>query len=140
MQRVSGANLAFIVSESDGSFDASGTLTASPNGGLYWGRWRINLQADTAIVPLVDVAITLYYSPDGVNWEEYTSKRGLEENNVTFINPAIWRTLAPMPGFENKPQEVNYSFQLVAWTAARVRFKVQAVGTDDVTIAIERLV
>lgn len=138
VQRVSGANIAFVTSQSDNQYDWIGRIDGafSP----FYGRARfvITLTSSRAVVPMVDVALTLYYSADGVTYNEYTFAQGLSDN-FTGTSPEIDRTLNLLPGFVNAEGEVRYNFFLIGDLNARVAFKVQVVGIDEVDIAITRV-
>lgn len=137
-QQVGGANLAYFGSESAGTFDWSGRVDSVLNPGFSQARFVITLTAKTAVVPLADLALELFYSPDGTNWEPYGYDRTLSDM-FPATPPSMWQTFRTMPAVANAPHEVKFSFQLVGDHNTRMAFKCQAFSTDEVTIHVERI-
>lgn len=137
-QRVSGSNLAYHVNETANTFDWSGRLEKATGSGTGYEKFYITLVSETAVVPLVGVAITLFYSTDGVTWQEYTYQRGQQEA-FTGVNPQIVRFLEPLQGADVVEKTSVYFLSLYGQANARVAFKVQAPGVDVVTIGVTRL-
>lgn len=136
-QRVGGANLAYLVSENAGQFDWSGTINNSVNPAYGLLTFDVTLKASRALVPLVDVAMTVFYSANGTTWEEYPFSRGIREM-YSGTGPEIWADVALVPGASNAPGEVKYAVQLYGRLNSRVGFKLQAAGTDEVEITVAR--
>jgi hypothetical protein len=139
VQRVSGGNLAFLVSETEDLFDWSGLLDG-PGGVPTYGQARfvITLTSSTGGVPLVDVAVVVYYSPDGITWEEYTYERG-ESDQYGGVSPEMFRALDVAPGADNGPGEVRYALQLFGKENTHAAFKLQVAGIDAVSINVTRI-
>lgn len=138
-QIVSGANLAYLVSENPGTHDWQGQLNGSvPT--LTYGRARfvITLTSSRAAVPMSDLALTVYYSTDGITFTEYTLRQGMIDT-YTASGPEIWRELYVRPGFEYGPGEVQYSLDLFGKLDSHVAYKLQVVGMDEVTISVARV-
>jgi len=139
-QRTSGASMAFIASESPAAFDWSGRLdTVNSFSGAGYAGLTITLTSKRARVPLTDIAITVYYSTDGVNWSEYTYARGLAEN-YAGTPPAITRFIDVLQGAEVEPYKSKYSLQLYGVLNSRVAVKVQGIGSDELEISVVRTV
>lgn len=137
-QRVSGANLAFFVSESASQFDWSGRLdTQIYLSGEGYAAFTITLTSKTAEVPMTDLAVTLFYSTDGVNWSEYTYARGLAED-YNGITPGITRFLEVLQDPDVTPFTSKYSLALYGVLNSRVALKVQGIGTDELQISVAR--
>ncbi|TFC63704.1 hypothetical protein E3O62_02435 [Cryobacterium sp. TMT2-15-1] len=138
-QLVSGANLAFFVSQSASTYDWSGLLDGLAGIPTYGqARFVITLTSPIAVVPLVDVAVVAYYSADGVTWGEYTYRRGLNDQ-YNGIAPELRRSLEVLPGIENGPGEAKFMLQLFGKQNSRVAFKLQVTGTDEVSITVTRV-
>lgn len=138
-QFVSGANLAYRTSVTASQFDWVGQLDGSSGSpGYGQARLLITLTAKNAKVPLVDLEVLVYFSTDGVNYNEYSYRQGIVDTYAN-TNPQIWRTLSVLPGVENGPGESRWQLQLFGQLNARVAVKLQAVGTDDVTFAVARV-
>lgn len=138
-QRVSGANLAYLMSESTLTYDWSGLLDGVVGTPTYGqARFVVTLTSTTTIVPLVDVAAVVYYSSDGVTWEEYAYERGLNDQ-YNGVAPEMRRTIDVLPGIENGPGEAKYALQLFGKQNARAAFKLQVVGIDMVAISVTRI-
>lgn len=138
-QRVSGANLAYFVSSSPSTYDWVGRLdNALSLSGRGQARFVITLNSSTAVVPMTDVAVTVFYSTDGVNYAEYGYARGIAES-YNAIAPEITRRLEALHGAEVPPGTAKFSFLLYGQYNAHVAFKVEAVGTDEVTIDVVRV-
>lgn len=139
-QFVSGANIAYIVTENPVALDWSGQLNGTvPSPAYGRARFEISLSSSRAKVPMTDLAMTLFTSSDGgVTWTEYTILRGIQETyGMTGVE--IWRTLQVLPGFTYGPGEVKYSLDLYGKKDTRVAFKLQAVGIDEVAINVARV-
>jgi hypothetical protein len=138
-QRVSGANIAFFATENPTTHDWVGQLTgAVPSPAFGRARFEISLTSTRAAVPMTDLAMTLFYAPDGVTWEEYTYQRGVIET-YTGTGVEIWRTLFLLPGFDYGPGEVKYSLDLYGKINTHIALKFQAIGIDDVSIVVTRV-
>lgn len=137
---VTGANLAYFVTETTDTFDWSGPLNGSVGSPAYGqARLQITLTAPRAEVPLADLAVVVYYSSNGGStWEEYTFQRGMAES-MTGTAPEILRDLKLLPGIVTKPREVKFALQLFGRLNSMVAIKLQAVSTDDVEISIVRV-
>lgn len=137
-QHVSGANLTYFVTETQAEFDWSGRLSKRTGSGFGYEEFFITLTSGTQVVPLADVALTLFYSTDGVSWEEYTYARGITEN-FSGTNPQISRFLEPLQGAEVPPRTSAYFLSIYGQPDARVALKFQALGTDELTISVARI-
>lgn len=139
-QKVSGSNIAYLVSETASTHDWSGLLNGSvPSPAYGRARFEITLTSSRAAVPMTDLAVVVFTSSDGgVNWTEYTFLRGIQETyDMTGLE--IWRTLDVLPGFTYGDGEVKYSLDLFGRKDTRVAFKLQAVGIDEVSINVVRI-
>ena len=139
-QRVSGANIAYITTENPVTHDWSGQLNGSvPSPAYGRARFEISLTSSRAVVPMTDLAMTLFTSSDGgASWKEYTILQGIQET-YGMSGVEIWRTLEVLPGFTYGPGEVKYSLDLYGRKGTRVAFKLQAVGIDEVRINVTRI-
>lgn len=139
-QRVSGANLSFFASESSLTYDWSGRLNAvSAYPGEGYAGFTITLESTTAVVPLTDLAITVYYSTNGSTWSEYPYAQGIMDY-YNGVPPAMTRFLEPLQGAEVEPHASQYSFLLYGTHNTWAAFKVQAFGSDEVSINVVRTV
>ncbi|TFD14175.1 hypothetical protein E3T26_08610 [Cryobacterium sp. TMT1-21] len=136
-QRVSGSNLAFITSESSSTFDWSGRLDTLAFSGLGYAGLSITLTSQTAVVPMTDIAITLYTSTNGVNWTEYSYGKGIADS-YNGVSPQMTRAISVLQGAEVAEYTSLYSLVLYGDYNARAAFKVQAVGSDSLAISIAR--
>lgn len=137
-QRVSGANLAFFVSESTSTYDWSGRLDTLAFSGLGYANLRVTLTSKTAKVPLTDLAVILYYSNDGVTWIEYPYAQGMADS-YNGVNPQILRHIEVLQGADVAPFTSEFAITLYGQYNIRAAVKLQAVGSDEVTIAVARV-
>lgn len=137
-QRVSGANLAFFTSSSPSTYDWTGRLdTLDSFASRGYASFSITLTSETAEVPLTDIAITVYTSSDGVSWSEYTYAQGVAD----YYNgnaPEMVRFIDVLQGAEVDANTARYSLLLHGTYNAYAAFKVQAFGSDEVTISVTR--
>ena len=136
-QRASGANLAYFISESTSTHDWSGRLDTLAFSGLGYAGLSITLTSGKAVVPLADIAVTVYTSTNGTNWTEYPYAKGLADS-YNGVNPQITRFISVLQGAEVAPNTSVYSLVLYGQYDARAAFKVQAVGSDELSISVTR--
>lgn len=138
-QRTGGSNIAFFVSASDDTYDWIGLVdgpTGNPDYGL--AQFVVTLTASVAIVPLIDVALVVYYSPDGITYTEYTEEDSSSDAwNMTA--PEMGFGIEPLTGVTNPAHELQFRAGLNARMNTRAAFKLQAVGSDEVEISVTRV-
>lgn len=139
--KVTGANLAYITSQTGSTYDWSGPLDGAAGSPTYrQARFTITLTSSKAEVPLVDLAATLYYSPTGSGYTEYPVRQYYLDTYTGTGGPELWRQLRVNPGVENGPGESRWTFHVFGKVGSFIAFKLQAVGTDELTISITRTV
>lgn len=138
-QRIGGASSTYVLSESSGQFDWSG-LVNGPSGNPTYGinQFIITLTSSTAENPLVDLSLVGYYASSGSNWVEYTYERS-EDDAWSFTAPELNFIFEELPGLANEPFKVRYRAAIVGRVNTSAAFKLQAVGTDAVTIEVARV-
>lgn len=138
-QRTGGSNIAFFVSSSANTYDWSGAVNGTSGSTDYgFNQFVVTLTSETAIVPLVDLAATFYYAADGVNFIEYTQEHS-SSDSWNFVAPEIHFGLEPLAGTSNATHELKFRVWISARINTVVAFKLQVVGSDEVTIAIARI-
>ena len=138
-QRTGGASLAFRLSEHSSEFAWSGLVngaTANPTYGL--AQFIVTLTSDVSDVPLVDLALELFYSTDGTNWSRYTRQQS-SSDLMSFTAPEMRWAVNVLPGAENGPGESRWFVAIDARTNTRAAFKIQAIGIDNVSIGVQRI-
>ena len=135
---VTGANLQYHISESTLQYDWMGTLDASTPIPTYkQAIFDITLQSETAVVPLSDLCATVYHSNNGVTFEEYTYRRGMQDA-FNGTSPELRQMLTIQPGAATTPHQARYRLTLFGKPAGFVAFKLRAVATDSVEILVTR--
>lgn len=135
-QTVAGGNLSYFTTETPG-MGWQGRLDNIGLSGRGTAAFSITLEAATAEVPLTDIAIVVFTSADGVNWTEYTMRQGIIDS-YNGTSPEITRFINLLQGAENTPRTTQYSLLLHGAPNVRAAFSVQAFGTDELTITVER--
>jgi hypothetical protein len=130
-QRVAGANLRYFRTDNTGEFAWTGQADLqspqSPStGGAFF---TVTLEAETTPIFLHDLVVELYTSSDsGSTWDP-----------VAITSTTHTYTLQPAAEIIITPHEAAYLLSLAAPLDTYMAFKLQALTTAPVTIAVERI-